>query len=484
VITVTAFKWVPPFAQGQVRDHRVRWVLNEVGWPYQVRLIDSEDQRSREYRARQPFGQVPLMEEDGRPALFESGAIVLDVALRGRRLLPADEGERGLALSYYFAALNSVEPFLMNLAEVDFFLKDEAEKAVRRPRALAMVEKRLGELERALGGRRWLAGDDFSIADLMTASVLKIARSLDVIGAFPGLSAYQSRVCERPAYRRAIAEQCAAFAAHSAADMKYPAAAAPTTLRRGAPVRRPVTTAGGRPGRPRKPRTRRASRPYGRRARARPYGRQRERGPPFERCPRRPRPPDRVAARPGDGDGVLARLAEPPRLERPPRLATGATRPREAGRFERAQVLDHPPARSAFVQLISCLTTRAGAAHDPLERAPYLPARTDRRRAARGGEPGGGERAGAPPPPGRAARAGADWVATAHEQKAGPRQRDAGDAVAAPPRRRLHRTRLRLRRARRHGRVVAPARRARAPGDQDARDARRSRPPAGRADAR
>ncbi len=92
MITVTALKWVPPFAQGQVRDHRVRWVLNEVGWPYEVRLLDTDDQQSEAYRASQPFGQVPVLEEEGRPPLFETGAILLDVANRSGRLLPTEPG--------------------------------------------------------------------------------------------------------------------------------------------------------------------------------------------------------------------------------------------------------------------------------------------------------------------------------------------------------------------------------------------------------
>jgi glutathione S-transferase len=197
-------------------------VLNEVGWPYDVKLLDSDDQRSDAYRADQPFGQVPVMAEEGRPTLFESGAIVLDVALRSGKLLPTDEGERGLALSFLFAALNSVEPFLMNLAEVDYFMTDEAQKQARRPGVVRMVERRLGALEQALGDREHLVADLFTVADLMTASVLKIARSLEILSRFQRLDAWQARICERPAYQKAIAEQCAVFARHSPRDMRYP----------------------------------------------------------------------------------------------------------------------------------------------------------------------------------------------------------------------------------------------------------------------
>jgi glutathione S-transferase len=221
MITITAMKWVPPFAAGQVRDHRARWILNEAGWPYAVRLVDAPTLASAEYRAKQPFGQVPIMEEDGRPTLFESGAIVLDVATRAGKLIPTDPGERSEAIMWLVAALNSVEPFLMNLADVEFFTQDEAEKALRRPGALAMVEQRLGELQAALGQRQWLVGDNFTIADLMTGSVLKIAGSLGVLDRFPGLASYQRRCFDRPAYRQAIADQCATIAEHRMEDMQY-----------------------------------------------------------------------------------------------------------------------------------------------------------------------------------------------------------------------------------------------------------------------
>lgn len=221
MITVTAFKWVPPFAQGQVRDHRIRWVLNEVGWPYRIRLIDAQDQRSDAYRADQPFGQVPTMTEDGRPTLFETGAILLDVATRSGRLLPADESDRSRAVCWLFAALNSIEPALANLAEVDFFVKDEEVKTRRRPGVAAFARRRLGELSKALGSRDYLVGDDFTIADMMNASVLKIVGHTDMLEAFPNLVAFRDRCFARPAYRKAVDDQCAAFAQHSPEDMRY-----------------------------------------------------------------------------------------------------------------------------------------------------------------------------------------------------------------------------------------------------------------------
>lgn len=220
-ITVTAMKWAPGFAAGQVRDHRVRWILNEVGWPYQVRLVDAPTLASAEYRAGQPFGQVPCLEEDGRPTLFETGAIVLDVATRAGKLIPPEGPERALVTSWVIAALNSIEPFLMNVAEVEYFTEDEAQRTARRPVVVEAATKRLEQLQAALDGRQWLVGDSFTVADLMMASVLKIARRLDLLDGLPALAAYQDRCLDRPAYRSAVASQRATIAEHEMADMRY-----------------------------------------------------------------------------------------------------------------------------------------------------------------------------------------------------------------------------------------------------------------------
>ena len=220
-ITITALKWVPPFAQGQVRDHRARWVLNEVGWPYKVRLLDTEDQQDNAYRDEQPFGQVPILEEDGRPGIFETGAILLDVAMRSGKLLPADEGQRALAVCWLFAALNSIEPPFANLAEVDFFMDDADMKAKRRPVVIQAVTAKLDQLTAALGPRDYLVAGEFTIADMMTSSVLKIIHHTDLLGAYPSLIAYRDRCFARPAYKKAIADQCAVFDHHCEEDMRY-----------------------------------------------------------------------------------------------------------------------------------------------------------------------------------------------------------------------------------------------------------------------
>src|ERR1700734_4205390 len=142
MITISAFKWVPEFAQGQVRDLRVRWAREEPGLPYRTRLLEQGDQDKPEYRVLQPFGQVPILEEDGL-VLFESGAIVLRIGERSDALLPNDVGARGRATQWLIAALNSIEPFVMNVALIDLFHAQEEWAKQRRPGAVEFVQRRL-----------------------------------------------------------------------------------------------------------------------------------------------------------------------------------------------------------------------------------------------------------------------------------------------------------------------------------------------------
>ncbi len=223
MITVTAMKWAPPFAAGQVRDHRVRWILNEVGWPYEVRLVDAPTMKSARYRGGlQPFGQLPVLEEQGRPPLFESGAIVLDVAMRAGRCIGAEgTAERAAAIQWVVAGLNSVEPFLSNVAEVEYFMEDEAAKSARRPIVVAQAQERLALLEQARDGRDWFVGEAFSVADLMFASILKIADRLGLLDELPALAAWQRSILARPAHAKAEQDQMAEIARHSPADMRY-----------------------------------------------------------------------------------------------------------------------------------------------------------------------------------------------------------------------------------------------------------------------
>jgi glutathione S-transferase len=209
MITVSAFKWVPPFAQGLVRDLRVRWALEEAGLRYQTKLIDNVDQASAEYRACQPFGQVPFFEEDGL-VLFESGAIVLHVGERSEALLPADRAARARAITWLFAALNTVEAAILPLAEIDLFYTDQAWAQQHRPDAEQNVKQRLGELAACLGDREYLDGR-FSVGDLMMTTVLRILRHTDLVAAEPTLKAYQARCEARPAFQQALSAQLAAF---------------------------------------------------------------------------------------------------------------------------------------------------------------------------------------------------------------------------------------------------------------------------------
>ena len=135
MITISAFKWVPEFAQGQVRDLRARWALEEAGLPYRTRLLGQGDQDKPDYRALQPFGQVPILEEDGF-ALFESGAIVLYVGERSETLLPKEPQARARATQWLIAALNSIEPFVMDVARIDIFYADQEWAKLRRPGAV------------------------------------------------------------------------------------------------------------------------------------------------------------------------------------------------------------------------------------------------------------------------------------------------------------------------------------------------------------
>jgi glutathione S-transferase len=209
VIKVSAFRWVPDFARGLVRDLRVRWALEEAGLPYEARLIGTADQKSEAYRAMQPFGQVPVYEEDGL-VLFESGAIVLHIAERSDVLMPSDSQDRARMTAWMFAALNSIEPHIQNLTAIDLFFAAEDWAKARRPGALKMAETRLQALSDWLDGRDYLE-DRFTAADLLMTTVLRIPRQTDLVAQLPVLEAYRLRCEARPAFKKALAAQMADF---------------------------------------------------------------------------------------------------------------------------------------------------------------------------------------------------------------------------------------------------------------------------------
>ena len=215
MITLTAFRWVPPFAQGLVRDLRVRWALEEAGLPYREHLIGTKDQASPDYRTLQPFGQVPAIEEDGLK-LFESGAIVLEIAERGTALLPSDAQGRARARVWTLAALNTLEPPIMQLASLDIFHVDQSWAAPARPTAEQAVCKRLDELAAWLGQRDYLE-DRFTVGDLMMSSVLRILHNSPLVADRPALQAYRDRCEARPAFAKALADQLRPFAEFEAA---------------------------------------------------------------------------------------------------------------------------------------------------------------------------------------------------------------------------------------------------------------------------
>lgn len=210
MITISAFKWVPPFAQGLVRDLRPRWALEEAGLPYQVKLIDSKDQKSAAYRAMQPFGQVPIYQEDDL-VLFESGAIAIHIAERSDTLMPSDAAGRAHAISHVFAALNSIEPFIQNYVMLDLFYPGEEWARLRKPGAEEQARGRLSALRDWLGDKDYL-NDRFTVGDLMMMSVLRIPRNTPLLDDFPTLKAYKERGEARPAFQRALAAQMKPFA--------------------------------------------------------------------------------------------------------------------------------------------------------------------------------------------------------------------------------------------------------------------------------
>jgi glutathione S-transferase len=208
MITISAFAWVPDFAKGQVRDLRVRWALEEAGLPYQTRLLAMGDQDKPEYRALQPFGQVPIFEEDGF-VLFETGAIVLHIAERSEALLPNEPKARASATQWLIAALNSIEPFVLNVALIDLFYANEEWAKLRRPGAVEFMNRRLDALSNSLGDKSFLDGARFTAGDLLMSTVLRIHPEIAERDA--RIAAYIERCTARPAFQRALAAQLADF---------------------------------------------------------------------------------------------------------------------------------------------------------------------------------------------------------------------------------------------------------------------------------
>jgi len=207
---VTAYRWVPKFAQGLVRDLRIRWALEEIGRPYRVRLLDVTKPRPEEYFCEQPFGQVPAYRDD-QVQLFESGAILIHLGEQDERLLPSDHAQKMRAIAWLIAALNSVEPAIFPILMINVFNRGEAWTEEARPKFEARLEGRLKCLSDALGDKDWFE-DRFTIGDLMTVAMLRQLRAAGTLEKFPNLAALVARGEARPAFQQALADQLSVFA--------------------------------------------------------------------------------------------------------------------------------------------------------------------------------------------------------------------------------------------------------------------------------
>ncbi len=210
-VRITAFNWVPDFAKGHVRDIRVRWALEEAGIPYRVRTLSPLGERPADYFAEQPFGQVPAYRDD-EVQLFESGAIVLHIGRKSEALMPSDAAGQARAASWLIAALNSVEPMIMQLIGIDVFHAGEDWARAARPVVAAQVESRLDRLMDWLDDREWLE-DRFTVGDLLMIEVLRNLDHTDMLTKRPTLAAYRARGMARPAFQAALAAQLADFTA-------------------------------------------------------------------------------------------------------------------------------------------------------------------------------------------------------------------------------------------------------------------------------
>ena len=207
--TITAFASSPDRGRGLARDMRVRWALEEVGQPYDVRLVSFRAMKEPAHRALHPFGQIPTYEE-GDLALFESGAIVLHIAERHPGLLPDDANARARVITWMFAAVGTVEPPIVERSMATLVERDKAWHVERLPILDDRVRVRLRELSAHLGDADWLDGA-FSAADILMVHVLRRLEGSGLLDAYPNLAAYIARAQARPAYQRAFAAQLAVF---------------------------------------------------------------------------------------------------------------------------------------------------------------------------------------------------------------------------------------------------------------------------------
>ncbi|WP_313618075.1 glutathione S-transferase family protein [Agrobacterium sp.] len=212
-ITITAFENSPDGGKGMARDMRVRWALEEVGLPYEVRLLSFKALKEPAHLALQPFGQIPTYQEDDL-TLFDSGAIVFHIADHHPGLLPQDANARARAITWMFTAVSTMEPPMLEREVARFLEGEKSWHDERMPLIDNRIRRRLGQLSEQFGERQWLE-DTFSAGDLLMISVLLRTRTSGILAEFPNLLAYVERGETRPAYKRAFAAQLAVFKAAS-----------------------------------------------------------------------------------------------------------------------------------------------------------------------------------------------------------------------------------------------------------------------------
>ena len=212
-VTITAFEHSPDRGRGLARDTRIRWALEEVGQPYEVRLLSFANLKEQAHLLLHPFGQIPTFEEEDL-VLFESGSIILHIAQRHSGLLPEDSNARARAITWMFAALSTVEPPILDLVTAKFLEGDKSWSVERLPLVEGRIRARLSQLSTRLGDADWLDGP-FSAGDLLMVSVMQRLKTSGMLDEFPNLAAYILRAETRPAFQRAFAAQQAVFTAAS-----------------------------------------------------------------------------------------------------------------------------------------------------------------------------------------------------------------------------------------------------------------------------
>jgi len=214
MIAIHTVDWVPDFARGLLRDLRLRWALEEAGLTYEMKFVPLGGRDAPDWRARQPFGQIPVYDEDGK-TMFETGSILLHLAEKSDKLAPGDTDAKAEMATWLFAALNTVEPQLQALVMHDRFHRDKDWYQGARDSVEEIAKKRLGDLASVLDSRNFLAAGRFTVADIAMTTVLRIVMHTDLVTRDDRLAAYLKRCEDRPAFQKALSDQLADIDAHA-----------------------------------------------------------------------------------------------------------------------------------------------------------------------------------------------------------------------------------------------------------------------------